>query len=170
MAQNLINNDLHVNGTLSAKRANLPASSIGDSEIEQNAGIKATKLIHQHALNHQQADGADVVSETVPLHIFRSAAEIVAVEVVAINAPDGGGDKQFTVDVQAGNQSTAFTTILSAVITVDDNISDREVVAGTVTTTTAADGDSLQVVVTASGSSGNQAQGLLVTVWIREEP
>lgn len=162
--------DVHYAGTLSARVMNVPSNAISNSQIIAAAGIEATKIVHQHALSYSQAGGSDVVSATVPVHIFRGAAEIIAVEVVPIVAPTGG-DKQFTVDVQLGNAGSAFASILSAVVDVDDaGSTDRTVMAGTITTDDAADGDTLQVVVTASGSTGSQGQGVIVTVWIREQP
>ncbi len=169
MGQSIQDGDLRVNGAFSAKSINYPANSIGNSDIEQDAGIEATKVIHQHAIHYDQAAGSDVVAQTRLVHTFRAAATIVAVDVVTSTAPNGG-DKALTVDVKLGNESTAFATILTGVITVDDSHANREVVAGVVNTTVAAAGDTLEIVVAVTGSTGSQGQGLCVTVWIRETP
>ena len=169
MSQTVFPNDVRVNGTLSAQTVNLPSSSVQNQHIIAAAGIDATKLQHQHALKYVQDGGTNVVSATVPLHVFRATAEIVGVEVVPIVAPDGG-DLQYTVDVQKGNAGSAFATILTGVVTVDDSSVDRTPQEGTLSTTSAADGDTLQVVVTASGSTGTQGQGVLVLVTVRESP
>lgn len=169
MPADIVNNDLHVNGTLSSKSFNAPPGSIGDADIEGNAGIQASKVVHQHAVRYHQAGGTDVVAATVPLHIFYGDAEILAVEVVPITAPTGG-DKAFTVDVKKGNQAGAYATILSSVITINSGVANRQVVSGTLSTTTALDGDSLTVVVAVSGSTGSQGQGVVVIVWLREDP
>lgn len=158
-----------VDGHFSARSMGIPAGTVTDAAVSASAGIAATKLEHQHALTYSQAGGADVVSATVPIHIFRGAADIVAVEVVPIVAPTGG-DKEFTVDVQLGNAGSAFASILSAAVEVDASSVARTIQSGSLSTTTAADGDTLQVVVTASGSTGSQGQGMIVTVWVREQP
>ena len=167
MAQTVFPDDLRVNGTFSAQTVNLPNSTVQNQHVIASAGIEATKLEHQHALKYAQADGADVVSESVAIHHFRATAEIVSVEVVPITAPTGG-DKEFTVDVQKGSAGSAFASILTGVVTVDSTSADRTGQAGTISGTTAADGDTLRVVVTASGSTGSQGQGVLVVVTVRE--
>lgn len=169
MSQTVFPNDVRINGALSAQTVNLPNSSVRKEHVLVAAGIEATKLQHQHALKYAQADGADVVSETEAIHHFRAAGEIVAVEVVPIVAPTGG-DKEFTVDVEKGSAGSAFASILTGAVTVDSTSADRTGQAGTISTTTAADGDTLRVVVTASGSTGSQGQGVLVVVTVREDP
>lgn len=158
-------------GTLGAKNITYPAGQIDNAAVKALAAIDATKLVHQFPLRFGQNGGADVVAATIPLHTFRGAAEIVAVEVVPLVAPTGG-DKKFTVDIKKGNESTAFATILSAPIEVSvaAGIADREVAPGTPVTTTAADGDTLEAVVAVSGSTGSQGQGFAGTVWVRENP
>lgn len=161
--------DVHYNGTLSARTMSIPASAVGNSQIVASAGIAATKVVHQHAISHEQAGGTAVVAQTVAKHIFRGAAEIIAVEVVPLTVPTGG-DLAYTVDVQKGNASSAFASILSSVVTVNSSSTTRTIQAGTITTDDAADGDTLQVVVAVSGSTGTQGQGFVVTIWVREEP
>lgn len=164
------NADVVVNGHLSCRTFTPPAGCVTNASIVSGAKVAADKLVHQHALRYVQAGGSDVVSATVPIHTCRNTAEVIAVEVVPITAPSGG-DKQYTVDVQAGNASSAFASILSAVVDVDAaGAADRTVQVGTISDDDLADGDTVQVVVTASGSTGSQGQGLIVTVWVREEP
>ena len=158
-----------VGGTLSARNITYPVNQITDAAIKAAANIDATKLIHQHAIRYAVAGGTTVAAVSVPVHTFRSAADIVAVEVVPITAPTGG-DLAYSVDVQLGNQSTAFATILTAEIDIDSTVSDREVVSGTLSTVAGADGDTLQVVIATSGSTGTQGSGCLVTIWVREQP
>ena len=169
MGQSIQDGDFRVNGAFSAKSINYPADSIGDSDIEQDAGIQATKVIHQHALHLDQAAGSDVVAQTRLVHTFRGDATLVAVSVVTAVAPTGG-DKELTVDVQLGNESTGFATILTAPITVDATHANREVVAGVLDITAAAPGDTLEIIIAVAGSTGSQGQGVCVTVWVRETP
>lgn len=152
------NEALVVNGSVSATSLNVPDKSIG-----------ADKVVHHFALQYFQAAGADIVTATIPLHTMLRDGELVAVEVVATTAP-AGGDKKFTVDLHKGSQAAAFATMLSAVVTYDNTKANRQVVAAALASTLLADGDTLQVIVTTSGATGTQGQGLVVTVTIRENP
>lgn len=170
-----INDDLRVGGTLTAKQFVPPDACITAKAIQASAGIEATKLQHQHALRVVQAAGADVASKTEPIYIVRGAtATVIEINVLILTAATGTGtpatDKKFTVDLQKGNQSTGFATLLSSVITVGNSTAARQVVAGTLVASPAlADGDTLEVIVTASGTTGTQAQGLAIVVTIRED-
>lgn len=165
-----IESNVYVNGSLSAASVNLPAASVRNVNIEGNAGIDASKVVHQFPATYRQDEGADVASKTAPVHIAAAAATVLGVKVLCVTAPTGG-DKQFTVDVKKGNQSGAYATILTGVVTINSTKANREVTSGVLSgTPTLAAGDSLQVVVTASGSTGSQGQGLLVEVILRENP
>lgn len=165
-----ISNDVVIGGsTVFVGPVTLPAATVADAAIAAAAKISASKLQHRHSLNYQQAAGADIATATIPLFIARKAGSILAIEVAAHTAPTGG-DKQFTVDLQAGNQSTAFATVLSAVVTYSSTQADREVEVGTISTPALAIADQLRLVVTASGSTGSQGQGLAITVTVDEDP
>ena len=165
-----VDGDLHVNGALSSRELTIPDASIQNADIEASAGIDATKLKHQYALSYQQTTGADVAAAQEFLHTFRSAASILAMDVVPITAPTTG-DRQFTVDLHKGSAGSAYASVLSAVVTISQTDVDRTPHAGTITTTTAIDGDSLKLVIAlTTGSTGNQGKGVLVTVWTREDP
>lgn len=144
----------------------LPADSVGDTQV--SGGLGALKLEHQHQPFHVQDDGSDVVTETKVLAFMMAAGTMVSMEVRPETAPTGG-DKQYTVDLQkAANGSTSYATVLSAVVTVDSSSVDGTLQAGTISTTALAKGDSLRVVITASGSTGSQGQGVTVMVKYRE--
>lgn len=168
MAQSRIAGDLVVSGSIVAGgTVHLADGQVADDQVAAGAEIAATKLEHQHALS--ATISGTVAAATIPIHLCRAAVEIVDVQVVALTAPTGG-DKAFTVDVKKGNQSTALASVLSAVITVNSTVADREVKTGTVTTTAAAADDVLVVVVATSGSTGTQASNVVVVVTIRELP
>lgn len=147
----------------------LPDGTITNAMVNSGASIAAAKAVHRSPIVYYQAEGSDVASATASIYHARTAGEIVAVEVCPITAPTGG-DKQFTVDVKNGDASTAFASVLSAVVTVDNTSVDKTPQTGTVSSATIADGDILQVVVTASGSTGSQGQGVTVVIWVNENP
>ena len=170
MATSLLRTNVDIQGTLAATEIRYPDGSILDAAIGEFAGIDASKLEQRYAIAYNQADGSDVVTATVPVHIVRGAtATIEDIEVVCVDAPSGAGDKTFTVDVHYGNASSALATVLSAPISYGTATADLTVVSGTLTTTALTAADTLVVIVTASGSSGTQGQGLIVNIALSED-
>ena len=147
------------------------AGSVLDSHVGAAAAIQATKVVHEHTFTYKQDDGSDVAAAIVPIGIMRAAGTIVAVEAVCIDAPEGG-DKGFEVDVQKAADGVAAATVLTGTIDWNSGIeSDYEVKNGTVASAGAIAADyTLVAVITVSGSTGNQGQGLQVTVRVRETP
>jgi len=170
MAESRIETDLYVNGHLRSQTFTPPVASITNVSIVAGAGIEASKLQHQHALDYKQGDGSDIVAAIVPLHVVRGATGLVIdVEVVAQTAPTGG-DLAFTVDVQTASEaSPSPVSVLSSVITVDATKADYEVVSGTISNADLAVDETILVVIAVSGSTGSQGQGLIVTITIRED-
>lgn len=160
--------DLHVDGCLAPDEINVTDGSVEDRHVRPYARISADKTEHQHPISFWQTNAAIVASETRVLHTFKAAAELVAVSVVPITPPVGA--KQYTVDVKLGNAGAGYATILSAVITVSASSVARTPISGTLATLAAAAGDSLEVVITASGASGTQGTGVNVVIWARESP
>jgi len=148
-----------------------PAGALTNTHISSNADIAATKLVHRHAISHGQANGSDVTSETKLLHIAKAAATVQLIEVRPTTVPSGG-DKQFTVDIQkATNGSSSWTSLLSAVVTVStSSTNDTRQVGTLIGSPTLVDDDALRVVITASGTTGTQGQGFVVTVNLDEDP
>lgn len=170
LSKSRIDGDLHVTGDLTAGGVNLPAASVGNAAVQAAAGIEATKLQQQYALNYSQPDGSDVVAAVVPIHIVNGVSGVlVGIDAVCVDAPSGAGDEEITVDLQKGNAAGAYATMLTAPISITDSQADREVVAGTPSVTVLAAGDSLQLVIDQTGSTGTKGQGLIVTVIIRED-
>jgi hypothetical protein len=150
-----------------------PAGAITSTSFTANANerLATSKQIHRLDMSYQQATGTDVVTATHYLRVCRGAGELLGVSVRPLTAPTGG-DKAFTVDVQkASNASGSFSSLLNAVVTVNSSSVDQtEQVATLAATPTTADGDCLRLVVTASGSTGSQGQGVVVTLWYEENP
>jgi len=148
----------------------LPANTIGDTQANAGSPLGASKTVHRHAVRQLQADGADVASQTTLVFVARAACTITDARVRLSTAPTGG-NKQFTVDIKkAASGSVSFSTILSAVFTVDNTKSNGQILTGTLSATTMAAGDALQIVITASGSTGSQGQGVLVQITVDENP
>ena len=148
----------------------VPAGSFGNDDIEDATGIDSDKLEHRHGLNYKQDDGSDVVAAIVPIYLVKGAtATIKSIQVASVDAPEGG-DKAFTVDLKKANEGTPTpASVLSSVITIDSTVSDCEVKAGTISSASLVAGDTLLAVIAVSGSTGNQGQGVIVTVTIDED-
>lgn len=171
MAQDLIYNDLHVFGTLSAKTVVLPAGVVSNTAVSAAAAIAATKLEHQFGLRYNQAPGTAVVADTQDLHIVHGVTgEVVSVEAALTGAIATGADRTVDVDLQKSTGAGAFATILMATVQFTNASVLRTVSAATISSTALVDGDILRMVVTVAGAAGVQAQGLIVTVQIREDP
>ncbi len=170
MAQDLINNDLHVNGTLSCKSFNPPAGAIGDAAIRAAAGIDATKLEHQFDLDFSQSPSAEVIAETRDLRIIHgSSSEVVAVKAAITGAVATGADRSVTIDLQKGNVATGFASILTSTLQFVSTDALRAVKQAAIANPNLAVGDILRLVVTVSGTAGSQAKGLIVSVTLRED-
>ncbi len=147
----------------------MPAGAIGNSEIEAGAAIAATKVIHQFPLSHTQNDGSDVTTQTEVIHIAYGDGTVIAVEAACDQAPDG--DETITINLLKSTGGGAFATMLTGAIVLDSGNTDRVLEAGVVSgSNTYSDGDLLEITVVDGVGSGNQGQGLCVTVWLREEP
>jgi len=170
MPQNTVSSDFVWTGehTFSGTH-NLPSSCVSDTQCSTSNPIDTDKQKHRHSIQYYQADGTDIAAATVPIFIARAAGTIIDVEVVCVDAPSGG-DKTFTVDIQKADVAAAAASVLSSAITYPAGTTDYTVQTGTITTTTLDDGDTLLVVVAVSGSTGNQGQGLIVTVTVDQSP
>ncbi len=88
---------------------------------------------------------------------------------VALTTPPTGA-MQFTVDLQRSTAGGAFASILTGPVTITSANTARQTVQAALAATAYLAGDQFQVVVTPSGGSGTQAQGLAASLWVRENP
>ena len=156
---------VHFQGTVT-----LPDSTVTNAAVKSGDNISADKLVNRYSLRLDQVDGSDVVSETRNVHICRVKGKVKSVEVRPETAPTGG-DKQFTVDVKkAANASGSYSSLLGSVITVDSTSVDDTLQTGAlIADPSVADGDVIRIEIVASGSTGSQGQGVLVTVELDED-
>lgn len=170
MALDVINNDLHVNGNFSCKSFDPPDGTVTDAHISASAGISATKLEHQFDLDYSQVPGTAVVAETRDVRLVHGAeGTVVSFRAAITGAIATGADRTVTVDLQKGSAGSAFATILTATMSFNNTDALRTAKSAAIQTTSLAAGDILRVVVTVAGAAGNQAQGLIVSVTVRED-
>lgn len=163
-------NDVQVVGTFTASSMTLPSNSVNDSKVIAGANIAASKVIHQFPISYAQAPGSAIVAATLDLHIFRTTGVLFTVEAAITGAIATGGDRTVDVDVHWGDSGTSFATALSSPIQFTNGSTLRAVSSATITTSAFGDGDLLRVVITVAGSAGAQAEGLLVTLTVQENP
>ena len=166
MAQDIINNDLHVRGTLSAERFLPPAGSIADAGVQANADIQDTKVRHRNAFNLSQT-GA-VVAATQYLQIQRFTGSVLAIEAMITETIATGADRTVTIDLAKSTAGGAFASILTSTIVFNNVSVLRTITEGVINTSGLVDGDVLRLTVAVAGAAGNQALGLVVTVTTRE--
>ncbi len=164
----LINDNLHVNGTITAVGFQPPAGSINAAAIPAGANILTSALVHSHKKDVSQAPGTAVVAATQDIHIGFFTGAVVSIKAAITGAIATGADRTVTVDLQKSTGAAAFATILTGVITFNNVSTLRAVTAGTLSSVTWIAGDILRVVVAVAGAAGAQAQGLIVTVTLDE--
>jgi hypothetical protein len=134
--------------------------------------LEATNVVHQSPLKHVQKHGTDVVAVTEYLFEARKSTEVLDVVAGVGTAPTG--DYTVTIDVQKYSSSAWSSIVNGGAQTIDNSdTADTAIsltLSGTAGVTTLATGELLRVVVTVSGTSGTQAQGLLVQARVHEQP
>ena len=145
---------------------------IGNSDIATSAAIAASKLKHQYSINKQIfAEGAEVVAVASDLlHIvYGTTGTIVAFEGI-ITTQATGADRTVDVDLQKSTGGGAFASITTTDIEITNSTTIRVPVSATLSNTALVDGDILRAVVVVAGSASAQAEGLLVTLTLIEDP
>jgi hypothetical protein len=100
---------------------------------------------------------------------YGSVGEIVTAQAfIAVVA--SGADRTITVDIQKSTAGGAFATVMAATVGFTNASTVRTAVTGTFSDTSLVPGDVLRAVVTVAGAAGAQAQGLFITLTIRERP
>lgn len=162
--------DILVKGSVIATSLPVPSGTITNSMVAGSADIDATKLEHQHSLTYSQVTGTAVVSETKDVMIVRGATgTLVQMEACITGAIATGADRTVTVDLHKSTGAGAFATVLSSTIVFSNTDALRTLEQAAFSSTALVDGDILRVVVTVAGAAGAQAQGLVVTLTVRED-
>jgi hypothetical protein len=140
MPANVIYGDMYVGGNFTCQTFTCPTNSIPSAAIDSNNPIAATKQEHQYLPGHRQT--GNVAAATDEVHEAYAAGTINAFRAKIRTAPAAANS--YTIDLKKNG-----TSVLSAPIAVDSTTTPNAVLTGTVTTTTYAAGDRLEVVVAA---------------------
>lgn len=157
-------------GTLRWKAGS--AGTITNEMMSPAAAVAASKLVNRVLAEYRVTDGTTVAVTTgdgVPIYTCNktNGATLKAVTIVCPDAPSGG-DLAFQVDIHKADVAAAAATILSSTISYSQTQGDYEQEVGVISNATIDDGDTLLCVVTVSGSTGTQGQGLIVQLEIEE--
>jgi hypothetical protein len=148
--------------TLQAKTLIPSAGCVSDAHVAVGANLDALKM--RRLRNYHASKVGTAASETIPLGRVRGVGTVLAVSVgsIAINS----GAATVTVDILKNG-----TTVLTAVVTLNNANTARVFVAGTLSgTPTLAIGDFLEAVVVATAGGGTVATGLSIDVITHEDP
>lgn len=163
MPLSTINSNLHVNGGISCDTFNPPSGSINDDAIEAGANIEASKVCHRVYRGYAQLAGTATVTATAGLHIAETAGTVIGFHVYCTTHPTT--TDTITAMLQKSTGAGAFANALTGVVTLDSSSVDRTVYSGTLSGTSYVAGDIFQVVVTATGTSG---QGFVCELVVEE--
>jgi len=127
----------------------LPDSTVTNAKVSASAAIAATKLEHQTSKTYAQPSDQTAAFDSQVIHtVYGSTGTIVAFEVGAVVACTSTS----TVDVDLHKNGTS---ILSSPVEIDSADTAYTLVSGTVSTSTLADGDVLEVIVLPNGADAD---------------
>ena len=162
MAQVTLPTDLYVGGNVACKSFTPPAGCIADAAVQQNAAIQATKLQHQHQKGLAQNSNVAATSQRQPIHVVYGAnATLVEFEAGAV-VPATGNDT-VTVDLWKNGSS-----VLTTPITLNSSQSARQLVAASLSTTTAVASDVFEVNIVYTHNTGAAPQGVFCQFVLQE--
>jgi len=131
-------------------RLQMDAGQISDAHVNSAAGITVDKQHHAYmpGTSFGFVIGGTPTTREEIVHVAAAAGVIRSFSAL-LN--DTGTNTSITFDLKKNGVS-----VLSAVVTITHGQTDREIVAGTITTTTFAAGDVLSIAMTVTSSTGAQ--------------
>lgn len=159
-----LNENLHVEGALSAKTMAIPAGTVDNADVASDADIDATKLEHQYEPVFSQVHGSAATAERRVIHkVHGATGTLVSFECGVIVACIGNAE--ITIDLYKNG-----STILTAPTVLDSgNTAFTEESAAGFSSTALVQDDVLEVVVTVDAGTGTLGQGLYCLPVIRED-
>jgi hypothetical protein len=165
MAQTILASDLFVTGNVSANSISLPSGSVDDSAVSASTKINYQKLQHQSSFCFNVPPATTIVASTQLIHLCLCNTSLIAVQVMTTVPPTASDT--VVVNVLRGNTTTAYTTVLTAPITLDNSTVAKTPYSGTITSPTALSGDSYEIVITIPVTN-TSCKGIMVMLWTVE--
>lgn len=161
-----VQGDLLVTGTLTPANLAIPANSVGNSQIKAGAPanyIDSSKLGSRVWKSYAQPN-TTATSETTTLHFVNGATgTVIKFQAGTIGVCSGAAT--ITIDLKKNGSS-----ILSAVITLDNSATARAAVNASIASAGLVAGDWLEAVVVATAGGGTIGTGLFVSLGLNEDP
>jgi len=173
MAVTVFNNDVVVNGTLSASGMTLPSSVVANAQVAATAGITVGKTDHLHKIGTNFGIEADTAPSTSTTYTFTAfvASGACTVRLFKCTILDSGSQantNDFNFNIKKGGVgSESLSTMLSSVVALDSDTTDNTPSAGNLTTTTLVAGDVVVLEVVTPGTITG-AHGIFSWVEISE--
>jgi len=151
----ILDGDIQIRGNLNCNSITLPQNAIDNSsQIKAGTNLNADKLEQRFFPAWSQPNSA-ASTETRTLFVARRPGTVN--EVIAGSIAKASGDAVVTLDVKKNG-----TTILNAVITLDNANTNRLVELGSVTSSAFVAGDWFEVVITATANTGTLPTGVFL--------
>ncbi len=162
-APSIVNGDLHIRGNCRPDTLSPPDGCIDDDAVQAAAGIKASKLEHQHRVGYAQESATLAADESRVLHVvFGNTGSIQHFEAGSVVACTG--TDKVEIDLLKDGVS-----VLTAKITLDSTSTAYIVVEGAINTAGLVDGDVLEVHIDATAGDGVLAKGVFVALTVHED-
>jgi len=159
MATDVINNDMHVNGSFAATSMTIPSGSVTNTGVAAAAGIDVTKVDHLIIKGTNFGLENDVVvatSTTYTFTVFQAAgaATVRLFKASFLDLGSAGSSHNYTFDLKkAAVGSDSPSSILSATVPLDSaNETDNTPTAGSLSSTALVAGDSLVIELVTPGT------------------
>jgi len=159
MAISTIDSDLHVNGMVSFTNASLPAGVVTNSTVATTAAIAVTKSNHlikvgtNFGIEVDTAPGTDT-TYTFCVYVASGAATIRQFKACILDVGSQNNTFDFDFDLQYSTKGNETLTNAgsSPMVCIDSDIADNTPVAGSLTTTSLAEGASLVIKLVTPGT------------------
>lgn len=150
-------------GTVVFLDAVLNAGCVTDAKVAANAGIKASKLEHQHRETYAQESDTTAAAEARVVHVVKgTAGEVRSIKAGCVTPCVG--DAVVTVDLLKNGVS-----ILTATFDLTSAQSAYDLVAGTIDTATLEADDVLEVDIAVAAGTGTLGKGVFCYVDLWED-
>jgi len=136
---------------------------VTNAAVQASANIAADKLEQRNRTVYSQESNTNVADGDYVVHVPGGAGVIVSVGAGCVVAPTN--DSTVSVDLLKNGNSC-----LSSAIELDAADNARSVVAGTISNTTLAADDVLEIDITGTAANGALGKGLFVVLDVRENP
>lgn len=159
----IIPENLRVRGTLIPAVLTIPSGTVTNAGVAAGADIDITKVRHLHNKTWGQPNSAST-TETRVMHVASLPGQVLSVKAGSIAIAIG--NSTVTVDVKKNG-----TSVLTAVITLDNTNTARVAEAGTISGSQddLVAGDILETVITATIGTGTLPTGVFVNIEVDED-